>query len=101
MTNAVLNLAREVKATVRFVHLNGQHGPYAKARVARMGEVTFQLSDSVWRSHKVPISVAYVIISGFQRKNSGWIVTSARLYTPADEKRERQQHSNKVNGDDR
>ena len=84
----------EVRATVRFIDLNGKNGPYAKARVAKLGEVTFQLNDSVWLSHEVPVNGAYVMLSGLQRKDSGWIAMSARLYTLRDEKRERQQHSN-------
>lgn len=87
----------ETRATVKMVDLHGKRGPYAKARIKGLGDVTFQLSDEVWKSHEVPVNGAHVMLSGFQRKNSGWIATSARLFTPADEYRVRCHHSNATN----
>ena len=94
MTDQVKTQTDEVRATVHFVDLNGQRGPYAKARVKGMGDVTFQLDDATWKSHEIPVNGAHVMLSGFQKKDSGWIATSGRLYTFADEKRGRRQHSN-------
>lgn len=65
--------------------VEGRHGPYAVARVERLGVVTFSLDQGVWPEKSRPEPGTEVMLTEVIKKRAGWRALHSRFVTPADE----------------
>jgi hypothetical protein len=76
---------RNYTAIVQKVLPEGKHGPYAIAREANIGLITFSLDKPVWEEHDRPGEGTFVILTGVHKKRAGWRALHARFFRPEDQ----------------
>lgn len=73
-----------LRRVVQKIVPNGRHGPYAVAKDASLGSVTFSLTPDVWQEKRLPEAGSEVMLEDFQKKSAGWRAMSARFLRPED-----------------
>lgn len=70
---------------------NGDHGPYASAKVETLGlRVTFSLKKEVWQEKIWPERGTVVVLTEVIKKRGGWRAQHARFLRPSDESRSKE-----------
>lgn len=90
-------MAEQLIGVVDRVVLDGNHGPYALAKVGERENAvffTFSLEPPVWNEGDIPDEGMQVVLSKLRKKRAGWRALSARYLQTADE--QHSQHSQKL-----